>query len=438
MITNELYTYFVACSCYIGIFSITCQLSFTSPTQKELLDRNILSDYTLPIFASIGLAARMIATLILPMLLQFNISINSIIVTHCLVGWAGWMLILSASSVIPMILGMALVGYYTGVAFLFINTYIPEIALDNQRRVFCGVFGFISRIGMFLSFFMGIWISFRWLAVFGIVQICVFCIFLLFIPISPVQHVAQGLDEKARDTLFHLHNRNVKLEEEIRKIKSSIITKKVSMRENLEGLVDRKVLKPLFILLAMGVIKEAAGHMVMVSFSTKILESQYAMNPKAASLFYPTFLIIGAILCLMILDKCRLKWLTIAGSSIQVISHLSMSIYFLTIENYPHLLTRDSDLHYAVSIWPACNIALFAFGFGLGWGVVYFSLVGLLATTHRELYTGLSDAVSNLAACINIQIFYYLFVYLGGFTTFLIYGILQFSGLVFVYFAINI
>ena len=435
MAGNEHYTYFTVCSCYIGVFSISNQLAFTSPTQKELLDKNILDVYTLSIFASIGMATRMLATIILPMLLQFN----SIIVIHCLVGWAGWMLILSASSATSMIIGMALVGYYTGVAVMFIFTYIPEIALDNQRRVLSGVYGFATRVGMFVTFFLGIWIPFRWLAVIGIVKICIFCFLLLFIPISPVQLVAHGLDERARRTLLHFHGKNVNLEEEIQKIKLSIISKKdVSLRENLESLVDRKVLKPLLVLLSMGVIKEFAGHMVMASFSSKMLESQHTMNPKAAALFYPTFLIIGAILCLMILDKYRLKWLAIVGSIFQVISHFSMSIYFLTIDNYPHLLEHHSILRYVISIWPVCNIALFAFGFALGWGVGFFSLVALLATTHREFCTGLSDAMTNVSASISIQIFYYLYIYVGRFPTFLIYGILQMGGIVFVYFAINV
>ena len=435
---NELYTYISAFTCYFGAFTITSHLGFVSPTQKELIEENILTSSTLPIFASIGIAARMIATLILPVFIQFNVSINCILVVHCLVGWGGWMLILSANSAALLIIGMALVGYYNGIVVMFILTYIPEISLDNQRRVLSGGFGFVVRIGMFLAFLFGIWIPFRWLAVLGITQIFIFCSLLSFVPTSPVQFVARGLEDRARHTLLYLHGTNVDVDEEIQKIRISTIDKRIGLKESLRTFLDWKVLKPLLIILMLGVLKEFGGHVIMLTFSSKILENQQAMNPKVAALFYPLFLIAGAVVCILILDRCKLKWIIIVASCLQFISYISMSVYFLTLENSSHCFIQYSSLCHLISLWPTFNIALFAFAFALGWGIVFFSLLGLMLTVQREFSTGLADAASNFTAYICVQIFYYLFVYLGGFATFLIFGILQMFGIVFVYFAIKL
>ncbi|KAI6645846.1 hypothetical protein LOD99_13105 [Oopsacas minuta] len=438
MRVNEFYTYFAAFTCNIGAISVTSHIGFTSPTQKELIDKNILNSYTLPIFASIGILTRMIATLILPMLVHFNISINTLIIIHCLVGWTGWMLVITAESAVLLIIGVALVGYYTGIAVVFIFTYIPEIALDNQRRVLSGAFGFVVRIGMFLAFLFGIWIPFRWLAVVGIIQICMFCILLTFLPTSPVQLIARGLDDRARNILVHLHGRNVNVEKEIRKIKLSTVSKDISLREYFQVLTDWKCLKPFLTILMLGFFKEFGGHIVMISFSTKILETQQAMDAKVAALFYPTFLIAGAIVCICLLNRCKMKWLIIVASSLQAISHLSMSIYYLIIENHSHCLIQQSSVCHLMSIWPTFNIALFAFAFALGWGLVYFSLMGLMLTVHREFSSAISDAVSNLSAYLMLLVFYYMLINIGGFATFLMFSILRIIAIIFVYFAIKI
>ena len=438
MRVNEFSTYFAAFTSYIGTFSVASHLGFTSPTQKELLEKNILSMYTLPIFASIGLLTRPIATLITSLLIQFNISINAIVVTHCLLGWAGWMLIISAESASFMIAGVALVGYYTGITVMFIMTYIPEVALDSQRRILSGTYGFVVRFGMFFTFLLGIWLSFRWLAVVGMLQIFLFCLFLQFVPTSPVQLVGLGLEERAKRTLVYLHGTNINADFELQKIKLTTMNKNVSWRENAKALAEWKVLKPLLLMIVLAFCKEFGGHQVMISFSSKILESQQAMDPKVAALFYPIFLIAGAIVCISILNYCRLKWLMIVASSLQTISHISMAIYFLTLEHQTNCTLHHSSICGAIFYWPICNVALFAFSFALGWGLVYFSLIGLMFSVHREISLAITEAFANISSYLIVQVFYYLFINIGGFGTFMLFGFIQLFSIVFVYFTIHI
>ena len=426
MRVSEFPTYFAAFTSYIGAFTISTHLGFTSPTQRELLEKNILTIYTLPIFATLGALTRVIGTLIAPILVQFNISFNVIIITHCLVGWAGWMLIISAGSAYSLIAGVALVGYYTGITIVFLLTYIPEIALDSQRRILSGSFGFAIRFGLLFVYLLGIWLSFRWLAVVGMWMICLFCLFLQFVPPSPVELLGFGLEERAKRTLVHLHGTTIDVDLELQKIKSSSMNKNVSWRDKIRALAEWKVLKPILLMITLGICRDLGGHIAMVSFSSKILESQQVMDPRAAALFYPIFLCVGAIVSLSILNYCKLRWLMIVASCLQAISHLSMAIYYLTLQ------------HQTSPYWPIFNIALFAFAYALGWGLVYFSLLGLLCCVHREISTAITDACSNLFAYFLVQIFYYLFISLGGFGTFMIFFFLQLLSIAFVYFTINI
>ncbi|KAI6649646.1 Sugar transporter ERD6-like 6 [Oopsacas minuta] len=198
-------------------------------------------------------------------------------------------------------IGVALVGYHTGIAVIVGITYIPEVSLDNQRKVMSGGFGFSIRIGLFIVYFAGIWQSFRWFTVFGLFQVCMYCLLIIINPLSPVWYVQQGLDDKAKSTLLYLHGSELDADTEIQKIKGKTLSSKISWSERFRALKDWKVLKPIIILSVLASLKELGGHEAMVAYSSHIVENQQAMDPKVASLFYPIFLIIGSIVCILVI-----------------------------------------------------------------------------------------------------------------------------------------
>ena len=276
------------------------------------------------------------------------------------------------------------------------------------------------------------------MAVVGLIQICLFCILLQLNPLSPVCYVRQGLDERAKTTLQYLHGSQFDTETEIQKIKSETLSNKITWNESLKALKDWKVLKPILLMAVIASLKELGGHGAMVSFSSHILESQQAMDPKVASLFYPIFLIAGAIVSISILNYCKLKWLIIFASVFQAISHISMAIYFLISENHLHCMTQYSDICHKISFWPIFNIALFAFSYALGWGLVFYTLLGLLFTVHRELSTAIAGIIMTFSAFTTIMAFFYMLHNIGGFATFLIFSGNYFIAIGFVYFFMDI
>ena len=75
---QEVATYFAVFSSYIGVFSVIFIIGFPSPTQKQLIDENILDYHTLPIFASISHLTRILGLIAAPLLVQFNINLNTL------------------------------------------------------------------------------------------------------------------------------------------------------------------------------------------------------------------------------------------------------------------------------------------------------------------------------------------------------------------------
>ena len=430
-------TYIAICSCYIGGITIPFTIGLPSPTQKQLLQENILSYHTLPIFASISHLTRILGMIITPFLVQLSINVNTIAIVSCVIGGIGYLLIIVGNTAVYMIAGMSLIGLYTGFIAISIVSYIAEVALDKQRTVAFGGYGFSIRVGLFIVYFAGIWLSFRWLAGVGLLSILVYCIALQLNPLSPTWYVRQGLDERAKATLRYLHGRDFDTDTEIEKIKSETLSNKISWVESFKALKDWKVLKPILLMGVIASLKELGGHEAMVSFSSHILESQQAMDPKVASLFYPICLIAGAIVSISILNYCKLKWLLMFASVFQAISHISMAIYFLISDNHLHCMTQHSHICHTISFWPILNIALYAFSFSLGWGLVYFTLIGTMFSVHRELSIAICGIIMNLSSYIVVMAFFYMLHNIGGLATFLIFSSNYFIAIGFVYFFID-
>ena len=348
------------------------------------------------------------------------------------------MLVILASSALCVIFGVGLVGIYYGIILIFIMTYIAEVSLDNQRKIMSEGYGFCIRIGLLLVYFIGIWLPYRWLAAFGMSLICIFYCLLVMNPNSPVWYVKQGLDEKAKSTLLYLHGRDFDADSEIQKIKGNTLSNNISWIESIKALKEWKVLKPILIMVGIAFLKEFGGHEALVAYSSHILTSQQAMNPKVASLFYPICLIVGSIGCILIQSYTKLKWLLITASIFQAISHISMAIYYLVTEHYLHCNTEYTQLCHNLAFWPILNIAVHAFWFGLGWGLVYYALVGILFTVHREFSAAIISVVVSFSAYFAVLIFFYLLHNVGGFITFLIFSVNYFIAIGYVFFFLNI
>ena len=374
-------------------------------------------------FASISHLTRIFGLITAPILVQFGINLNTLAILSCIIGVTGYMLVIVTNSAVCVIAGVGMVGLYTGIIAIFILTYIAEVSLDNQRKIMCGGHGFGLRIGLFLVYFVGIWLPYRWLAVFGLSLICVFGCLVVINPNSPVWYVQQGLEGKAKSTLLYLHGGDFDADSEIEKIKGNTLSNNISWIESIRALKEWKVLKPILIMVGIAFFKESGGHEAFVAYSSHILTNQQAMDPKVASLFYPLCLIVGAIVYFSIQNYCKLKWLLITASIFQAISHISMAIYYLVSEHYFHCNTEYTQLCHSLAFWPILNIAIYAFAFGLGWGLVYYALVGIVFTVHREFSASISGIANEFTAYSVVLIFFYLLHNLGGFITFLIFSL---------------
>ena len=431
-------TYFAIFTCYIGVLHTVFILGFTSPTQKQLIQDGILSTNTLSLFASIPHISAILSIFLIPILVQFKFNLNIISVVGQLSGGAGWLLVVVSDRNYLIISGMALLGFYFSINAIFINTYLGEVTLGHQRKIAGGGVGLTIRIGLFIVYGLGIWLSFRWLAVVGFLVMLTFNLLLFCSPISPVWLVTNGLDQRAKSTMKYLYGAEFDADSEIQNIKNNNLSNKLGWKESFKALKSWEVLKRILLMCMIGSLKELGGHEAMVSFTSHILENQTGMDPKVAALFYPTFLVAGAIVSISIMKYCKLKWLLISASTLMTLSHLSMSVYYMVSEKYLNCGVDYSDLCRIISFWPISNVAVYAFGFTLGWGLVYFALFGIVFVSHREISTTIVCFVETISMFTIINLFYYLLQTIGGSGAFLFLAFVNLISIFFVYFFMKI
>ena len=435
---SEIPTYFAASTSYVAIFEIVFILGFISPTWKQLIEEEIISKEILSVFASISIVGLNIGNIVMLFCLQAQLNSNLLVVLSSVVGASGWLMIISANSACLIISGVFLVGIGSGFAGFFSQLYIGEISCSSQRKVLGGISGFCFRISLFFVYALGIFLSFRWLAVIGLLTLLVLVFLLSVNPLSPEWYVSQGLDERGKQTLLYLHGKDFDADAELHNIRNDIFNKQFTWVDSIKALRKWKVLKPILLMTAFACFKELGGHEAMVSFSSHILENQQGMDPKVASLFYPIFLTAGAIVSMIILKFCKLKWQIIAGNVLQALSHLSMSVYYLVSDRYFHCTYESSHLCRMISFWPILNIALYAFAYSLGWGITYYSLNAILIVSYREISLPITNLICNACMFCVINLFYYLLSTIGGFGTFLCLAIVNLASILFVYFSLNI
>ena len=430
MIIKEVPTYFAVFTCYIAILGHAFILGFASPTQKQLLEKKILNKDTLPLFASMSNFGLFLGTVMMFLCVQSKINSNGVVIMSSILGGVGCLMIISADSALLIIAGVTLFGVYSSCAFYFANMYVVEVSLENQRRMASGGIGFCIRIGLFFVYSLGIWLSFRWLAGVMLIFLIIFVILLSVNPKSPEWYVSQGLEDRAKATLLYLHGKDFDADSELQKIQNSIKNKQFTWIDSINALKNWKVLKSILLMAAFTCCKEFGGHEAMVSFSSYILENQQGMDPKVASLFYPIFLTVGAIVSIIVLECCKLKWQIILGVTLQCISHISMAVYYFVSENHLSCMKENLQICQTISFWPMVNIALYAFGFSLGWGLTYFSLVGTLLIYYRKVSVLIVFLLEYLCMFAVINLFYFSLTALGGLNTFLLLAIVSLIAIV--------
>ena len=436
---RELPNLFTAITCYIGVLLVGFEGGYVSPTANSLVELTPLTANTLPLFAGMIFLGSLVMLPILSFTSQTT-STKSLLIISTVPGCIGWLTAVIADDVYTMLIGRFLLGVQTSALFLT-SVYMGETAAPRRRRLYCSGISLAKRSGIVLIYAFGIWVPFRWLAVIAIVIEVIFLCLMLWNPISPVWLLQQGLENRTKECLEYLHGKQFDADSEIMEMKRNNIAR-LSIREKLSQLFKWKVLKPIIVVGTINNLSPLGGNSFVVMYSSQILSHQRALSPNIAVMFYPIMLLVGNVIGQQLVSRFSLKRIMLIASSLIILSHISMTLYFATID-YISNCTNSAEFAVASiclhsSFWPIINLILLGISYGMGPDCVIYAILGeAFDSNNRELSLCIIHTVGTILSIIVVVFFQYIFVLVGGTLTFGIFSIIMLSYLPLEYYLIK-
>ena len=408
-------------------------LGFSSPTSLELLRSGILSRYTFPIFSAVyalGVGAGCISAV--PFLKLFGRKF--VLILSSLLSSLGYILIATSSCSPLLTVGRAVAGLSAGFCFTTVPVYIGEIAHFKVKGFFAGFFGLYLRVGTLSAYILGMFLSFRWLALFPVFIDLLHIPLLLCLCYSPVWLVSRGLDRRGESVLVRLGRTGEEARRECEGVKKVLSQKEHSgIKAKLKLAFNKYNIKALTIGLTYMLFEPMTGTDIIDAYSTRILsENRFSLiSPNTASVIFPLFAIAANIVLIGFVDRVGRKSLTIVSGVGIIICLFSMSIYAYAMNSFGISANATEFL----GICPVVSLAGVRFLHGLGWGSVGFILLGeLFPLRVRSTLVGISSFCSWLVIFAVLLLFPFLTEWFGYGLTFGLLGVLNIVSLLFVVF----
>ena len=429
----------------LGFLNLGFGLGYPSPTLRELLRLKLLDITTYPTFVSlyvVGIAVGNMLSIPASKYLGRKLTV----ILSSLFGALGWVLIAGGTGPEHLLVGRFLTGSAGGFGAPIIAIYIGEIAPVNARGFLSNFQGLYELLGTLLVYLFGIFLSFRWLAVVGLVLILVQVSLTLLHPYSPVWLYSRGLERMAKKVLISVRKEGENVSQEILAIKSALQVneKRLSIQHYVRVIFVKYRLKALFlgIFLALGFIN--TGVDIINSYTAPLLENSKVIDPNVIAICVPIFGLLSGILNLFLIEPFGRKPLMLVSTSVITLMMISLMGYFFLIDNLGVNCTNiESEMNGTEStrdvckwiiFWPALSLAVLKFGYQFGWGSVFYVLLGeMFPIRIKEFGSGFTLFVLNVHGVTVLTIFPYISEAIGNGFTFLILVILNFVACILIF-----
>ena len=452
----------------LGFNSLSFMNTYTSPIEDELLERGVLTVNTYPIFVSILNTGGLIGSLIAGPISEW-LGIKTSLILFSQLGTLGAMLLVVAHDGVSMIVARFLIGFYSSMCLTVIPVYNAEVSPESLKRSYGGILGLSMRFGMLLSYSLGIWLGYRWLAVVYMLMVVFMNLNLVFLPESPKWLRNKGWTEKADLASEYFYDSpqesaplisnetgnqpgiqsenktyvtSVDLSENTSISRSTSVSQNTillhhssintRLSEKISSYFVWPVIRPLLVCCSIQAFKAYSGHQYLLAYSAHTLDNAVSINPRIAALFYAIFLLTGSVLSLWVINRVHWKKLLLVTTFAQVIVNALMSLtLFLSIRVLECTNIQGSIFCHVLQFSPIPLVGIFGFTFSMGWGAIGWMLYGeLLHSYYTRISAGICTFVFIVSCIINLLVGPLIVQYLGSYTLFLIYAVLCLIGLI--------
>ncbi|XP_043719140.1 sugar transporter ERD6-like 7 isoform X10 [Telopea speciosissima] len=327
--------YFSTFVAVCGAFEFGSCIGFSSPTQAAITEDLDLSIAEYALFGSILTFGAMIGAITSGVIAD-SIGRKGAMRVSDAFCVAGWLAIYFAKGPVSLDIGRLSMGYGMGVFSYVVPVFISEIAPKNLRGGLTTANQLLICSGVSLSFIIGTVLSWRTLALTGLIPCFILLLGLFFIPESPRWLEKRGRHEEFVAALQKLRGKDADISKEAAEIKEYIETLENLPKAKMVDLFQRRYLRSLIIAVGLMLFQQLGG-ITGVSFYVSEVFVTAGFPAAVGTVSYACLQIIITILCAILMDKAGRRFLLLVSAAGLVIGCILVgtSFYLKVQESAP-------------------------------------------------------------------------------------------------------
>jgi SP family facilitated glucose transporter-like MFS transporter 8 len=315
-----------------GSFSFGSCAGYSSPTQAAITeDLNLsLAEYSL--FGSILTFGAMIGAVTSGPIADFVGRKGAMRVSSAFCTF-GWLLIYFAKGPLALDIGRLSTGYGMGVFSYVVPVFIAELAPKNLRGALTTTNQLMIVMGVSVGFILGTLISWRALALTGLIPCVVLVLGLFIIPESPRWLAKTGRQKDFEVALQKLRGKDFDIAEEATEIQDYIETLQKLPKAKVFDLFQKRYSRSVIIGVGLMFFQQFGGINGIVFYVSSIFESA-GFSPSLGTIIYACLQVVVTALGATLIDKAGRKPLLLVSATGLVLGCLltALSFYFKTYE----------------------------------------------------------------------------------------------------------
>ncbi|GMP99894.1 hypothetical protein CsSME_00047200 [Camellia sinensis var. sinensis] len=419
---HEWMVYFSTFVASCGSYSLGTCVGYSSPVQSAITEDLNLSIAEYSLFGSILTFGAMAGAITSGPIADF-IGRKGAMRTSSAFCVAGWLAIYFAKGSLALDIGRVATGYGMGVFSYVVPVFIAEIAPKNLRGALTTLNQLMIVCGVSVSFIIGTVLSWRALALTGLIPCAILIFGLFFIPESPRWLAKVGQRKEFEAALQKLRGKDADTSQEAAEIQDYIETLQQFPKAKLLDLFQTRYLFSVIIAVGLMVCQQLGGINGVCFYNTSIFESA-GFPSNVGTIIYACLQVVITALGATLIDKAGRKPLILVSASGLVLGSVltAIAFYLKTYEIAPE----------ASPIFAVTGILVYIGSFSIGMGAVPWIIMSEIFPINVK---GIAGSLTTLVTWIMAWLASYTFNYLmswSSYGTFILYGAVNAIAIVFV------